>query len=120
MNNEGEHPTSRILVLRDTEDDDGSVWRAVVHYADGCLAIQGFDTGAGVRRVHDADGHEFARDLSAAETARLRVLLGVAEGDDLLAAIAQRFTTTAELSEYLNEAGIPGTYAEWTHRDPPG
>ncbi len=120
MSNEGAHPTSRILVLRDTEDDDGTMWRAVVHYADGCLAIQGFDTGPGVQRVHDADGHEFARDLSAAETGRLRELLGVVDGGDLLSAIEQRFTTTAELEEYLDDAGIAGTFAEWTHRDAPG
>jgi hypothetical protein len=118
MNTEGE--SSKILVMRDTEDDDGTMWRAVVHYVDGCLAIQGFDTGPGVRRVHGDDGYEFARDLSAAETARLRGLLGVADGDDLLAAIGQRFTTTAELEEYLDDAGIAGTFAEWTHRDPPG
>lgn len=113
MNSEGDHPTSSILVMTDTEDDDGTMWRAVVLYSDGCLAIQGFDTGPGVQRAFGTDEYEFARDLSSTEVARFRSLLGIGEGDDLLGAIRERFGTTAELDEYLSDNGMPGSFGEW-------
>ena len=109
MEREGKPSTSKILLMTDTEDEDGTTWRAVVLYADGCLAVQGFDTGPGVQRVYGADQHEFARDLSVAETNRVRDLLGVVDGDDLLAVIDQRFTDTSQFEKFLMTEGVPGT-----------
>lgn len=101
-------------MFTDTEVADGTMWRAVVHYADGCLAVQGFDTRSAAPGEHGVEQHEFARNLSPAETDRLRGLLGVADGDDLLAELGRRFTTTAELEEYLKDEGVPGTFTERT------
>jgi hypothetical protein len=114
MNNEGERKTSTILVFTDTEVADGTTWRAVVLYADGCLSVQGFDTRPGAPGEPGGEQHEFARNLSPAETDRLRGLLGLADGDDLLAEIGRRFTTTAELEDYLQNEGVPGTFTERT------
>lgn len=117
MMSEGDQPTSSILVLADTADDDGTMWRAIVLYADDCLAIQGYDTGAGVQRAHGADDYEFARELSPGETDRLRGLLGIGGGNDLLAALGKRFATAAEIEEFLVDRGIPGDFSAWTYRD---
>ncbi|HET8930126.1 MAG TPA: hypothetical protein VFN21_05655 [Acidimicrobiales bacterium] len=113
MNSEGEQRTSRILVFTDTEVAEGTMWRAVVHYADGSLAIQGFDTGPGVQHDHGPTEFEFARELSPAETDRLGALLGMADGDDLLVELGRRFTTTAEFEDYLKNEGVSGTFTEW-------
>lgn len=106
-------PQSRILVMTDRDDADGTVWRAVVLYADGSLAIQGYDTGPAVQRTFGTDEYEFVRELSTAETDQLGVLLDISGDADLLAVIEERFAGTSDLERFLAQHGPPGTLTAW-------
>jgi hypothetical protein len=99
----------QTLVMESTNDDKGSVMRRV-HLAGGCLSIEGHDLGSGVEEFFGHSEYEFRRSLSKAETTALRERLGVPRRDGLLAAIEDRFRTTHELEQFLEEHGLSGTF----------
>lgn len=103
---------SQIRVMCDTDGTEGTMWRAVVLFADGTLAVQRYDTGAFARRRSSGQGHESARELSRGETDRVRDLLGVDPDGDLLEAIGLRFISTDELEAFLICHGLVGTVTE--------
>lgn len=94
--------------MTDLRDARGTMWRALHLYPDGGLAIEGHDLGAAVEEVFGYGEYEFERRLSPAETTRVRGLLGLAPGDDLLDALAGRFRTTRDVEDFLAGNGIAG------------
>jgi hypothetical protein len=98
------------LVVRDTTDELGTMWRAVRLHGNGMLSILGHDIGPGVEEVFGCREYEFARQLSKQETATLRTAMGLPRRGDLLAAITTRFATTQELEQFLAEHDIRGSF----------
>lgn len=98
------------VVLTDTRDDDGTVWRAVTLTGDGGLALRGHDLGRGVERVFGASEYEFERRLSAQETHDLRALLDVPGGGDVLSVIAERFPGSLGFEDFMLQNGIEGSF----------
>lgn len=97
-----------MLVLVDVEDADGTLWRAIT-IEDDAFVLSGHDTGPGVERILGCREYEFERRLSADETHRLRALLGLTADADLLAGVADRFSSIEELEEFLTGHGLDGT-----------
>lgn len=105
-----EDEARRTLVLRDRRDESGVSWRGVTLLDDGGLEISGHDLGAAVEGHWGYDEYEFSRRLTHSEVARLRALLGVGSGDDLLATIRSRFPETSALEAFLHHNEIAGQF----------
>lgn len=114
MHSEGVETESRVLVLQTTDDAGDTCWQAVVLYAEGSLSVQRYATGPAVRQRFGVDEYEQARDLSVAESDRVRVLLEVGDTEDLLAVIGERFGTTQAFGAFLDRAGIDGSESTMT------
>lgn len=100
----------QTVVFVDAEDEDGSsMWRAVHLSAQGAMVIEAHDQGPALLAALGAEEYEYERRLDVAETARARELLGLTAGDDLLAALQERFASTRDLEEFLVEADVPGS-----------
>jgi hypothetical protein len=100
----------KTLVLNNVTGEDDTMWRAVSLEADGGLSIEGHDLGRDVEEFFGCREYEFTRRLSRRETAALRQLLGVKRRGDLLAVVAERFATTADLERFMKDHGIEGTF----------
>lgn len=103
---------TNVLVLVDHTDTDGSLWRAIT-VDDGSFILSGHDAGPGVERILGCREYEFERELSPAETSRLRSLVGVAEETDVpsfLQAVAERFDSIDEFEAFLEDQGIAGSF----------
>jgi hypothetical protein len=100
----------QTLVLTDARDAGGTTWRAVTLTDDGGLAVLGHDLGRGVERSWGCHEYEFERRLSLEEVTTLRRLLTLPAGDDLLAAIGERFTSTSDLESFAEGHGITGAF----------
>jgi hypothetical protein len=107
MSSDGGEPAT--LVLIGEHDADGTRWRAVELTVGGELVVVGQGLGPGVARFFGCEEYEFRRTLTAADVARLRILLKVSDDDDLLGAIGRSFVDTLSLEEFLVENGIPGS-----------
>ena len=97
-------------MLESQTDEDGVVRRWVELGEGGTLVIAGQDIGAIVERFFGERQYEFARSVAAEDLPRVRELLGVGAGDDLLDAIATRFTEpggSASLERLLADGGVP-------------
>jgi hypothetical protein len=100
----------KTVVVTDTQDEQGSMWRAIRLDRKGSLAIVGHDAGSGVEESFGRREYEFVRQLTKRETAQLRRLLGVGRRGDLLASIRERFPETHELESFIKDHGISGTF----------
>lgn len=97
------------LVLLDTKDDSGSMWRAVSLGDDGSLSIRGYDFGPGVRGLLGQDEYEFERNLVPEQVDVLSECLGLATDGNLLATIDDRFSSTHALEAFAKEHGVTGS-----------
>jgi hypothetical protein len=100
----------RTLVVKNVENEDDTMWRAVRLEGDGRLTIEGHDLGRDVREFFGCNEYEFTRSFSKRETAALRGLLGVDRRADLLATIGERFAETKDLERFAESHGISGTF----------
>jgi hypothetical protein len=101
---------SERRMLESQTDEDGVVCRWVALGDDGTLVIAGQDIGAIVERFFGDREYEFARSVAPEDLPLVRELLGVGAGDDLLDAIATRFTEpggSARLERLLADGGVP-------------
>jgi hypothetical protein len=98
------------LVMRDSTDDDGTMWRAVTLGGDGTLTIAGHDVGPGVEQFFGCREYEFTRRFSKQETIAVCRLLGIDRKRDLLAGITERFASTTELEQRLASQGLAGEF----------
>ncbi len=99
------------LVVMNRRDEKGSLLGELHADQDGTLVIEGHDLGSGVSDFW-GDGlteYEFARTLSPAAVAELRLSLGIGDAP-LLEALGSRFQTTGALEEYLKTNEIETTF----------
>ena len=97
-------------MLESQTDEDGVVRRWVALGDDGTLVIAGQDIGAIVERFFGDREYEFARSVAPEDLPLVRELLGLGTGDDLLDAIAARFSEpggSASLERLLADGGVP-------------
>jgi hypothetical protein len=102
--------TLRQIVLEQSNYERGSTFREVEFRDDGSVAILGQDLGGAPQDFWGCREYEFARHVAAADVPALRQALGVSAGGDLLAAIAERFTRSADLEAFIKEHGIPSEF----------
>jgi hypothetical protein len=98
------------LVMRDSSDEDGTMWRGVTLGGDGTLTIAGHDIGPGVEQFFGCREYEFTRRFSRRETIAVCRLLGVNRKRDLLARIKERFASATELEQMLGKQGLAGEF----------
>lgn len=98
------------IVMTSRQDADGMMLRTVTLTEDGQLKIEGHDLGAGVEKVFHYSEYEYERRLSPDDVARLRELLDLTDGDDLLAAISARFDSNNALEQFLTDNDIEGSF----------
>ena len=110
MADDGAASSTQERTLEYSRTERGTTWRGLKLTDDGGLAIQGQDFGRMVEGFYGSYEYEFTRALSAAETSTLRGLLAVSEDGDLLAAIAERFSTSHALEGFLTQHGITGEF----------
>lgn len=90
-------------VFEDQRDDEGSHrYSAAYLNADGSLVIEIHDLGPVVERAFGMSEYESREAFSADQTARLRESLG----GDLIAAIAERFSNSVQLTGHCESLGI--------------
>lgn len=104
----------RSVTLRDVRDEQGIRFLGASFAADGTLMIEGHDIGDGVEQFFGPGNREYewAWTIPAQHLPQLATALGA--GDDLLAALAARFSNehAAGLQPFLDEQGIP--YDFWS------
>lgn len=104
----------RSVTLRDVRDEEGRRFLGASLAADGALTITGLDSGDGVERFFGPGSREYewVWTIQAQHLPQLALALGA--GDDLLAALAARFTgdQTADLQPFLESQGI--AYDVWS------
>jgi len=100
------------VVLADSSNADGKHWRAVTYDGDGTLRIEGHDLGPGVEDFWGSGytEYEFERMLRPPEVERLRDLLGLGPGENLLEVLATRFEATSAIEKYLEEHGLESEF----------
>ncbi len=90
-------------VFENRVDGDGTRRYSSAHLdADGLLAITTDDSGPAVEKFFGAPDYEALETFSAEQTTRLREALG----QDLIAAIAEKFPDSLALSKYVESTGI--------------
>lgn len=90
-------------VFEDVRDDDGSHRRSAAYLnAHGLLVITIHDRGPVVERAFGMSEYESTEMFTADQTARLKASLG----DDLMFAIAHRFTDSVAFAEYCTSARV--------------
>jgi hypothetical protein len=91
-------------VFEDRRREDGSrTYTAAYLNTDGCLVIETHDLGPVVERAFGASEYEAFETFDRKQTARLREDLG----EDLIAAIGERFPTSSlGLTEYAASIGV--------------
>jgi hypothetical protein len=99
-------------VFEDQRSDDGSRrYSAAYLNKDGTLVIEIHDFGPVVERAFGKSEYESLETFSVDQTARLREALG----DDLISAIAERFTDSAlGLTKHSESLGV-GRGQVWNH-----
>jgi hypothetical protein len=104
--------TTKSVKLRETRDGLGTRYLDARLLDDGSLSIQGQDIGAGVERAFGYGEYEWAWTVRPEHVADL--LSALDSGDDVLAALARRFSgdAAAGVKPFLDEHGIP--YESWS------
>lgn len=107
---------NHAVTLRDVRDEEGRRYLDASLAADGTLTITGLDSGDGVERFFGPGNREYewVWTIQAQHLPQLATALGAGAGDDLLAALAARFTgdRAADLQPFLDEHGI--SYEAWS------
>ena len=102
------------VTLRDTRDEDGSRQLSASLKGDGALLIEGQDIGPGVERFFGPGltEYEWAWIIQPPGVGMLK--LALACGNDILAALKDRFSgdAAADLQRFLEDNGIP--YEPWS------
>jgi hypothetical protein len=98
---------SRITVLRDVRDDQGTRYLGASLTAEGDLVIEGQDRGAGVERIFGVREYEWAWTIRAGNVPALLRALG--SSSDVLSTLSGRFSgdKAAGLKTFLDSHGIP-------------
>ena len=104
--------TTTSVKLRDTRDHLGTRYLGAKLSADGTLTIQGHDLGEGVERSFGYWEYEWAWTIQPEDVATLKSALD--SGDDVLAALAARFSNNAAvgLQPFFDENGV--RYEFWS------
>lgn len=90
-------------MFEDERDDDGSHRHSAAYLnSQGSLVIKIHDSGPVVERSFGMSEYESTETFSADQTARLQESLG----DDLIAAIAQRFRDSAQFAKHCESLSI--------------
>jgi len=91
-------------VFEDRRRKDGSrLYSAAYLNEDGCLVIETHDMGPVVENVFGLSEYEAVETFNPEQTARLREYLG----EDLVAAISERFPTSSRgLTEHAESIGV--------------
>jgi hypothetical protein len=96
----------RVVVLRDSEDAEGTRLLEASLSSDGDLLIQGRDYGDGVEQILGMREYEWGWKIPAGHVPAL--LRALEADDDVLAALKRRFSgnDAADLGEFLDAHGI--------------
>ncbi|HTN24277.1 MAG TPA: hypothetical protein VL120_09850 [Solirubrobacteraceae bacterium] len=97
----------------DSSDGRDSSHRWVTLHDDGRLSIEGQDLGPKVEAFFGVSEYEFARTVAPEGVARLRELLGIGPGDDLLQAIRTRFDgpgASHRLEQFVQSSGVASSF----------
>jgi hypothetical protein len=90
-------------IFEDRRDADGSTRRSVAYVnSRGELVITIHDRGPVVHRAFGMSEYESTEIFTAAQTSRLKASLG----DELIAAIAQRFANSAAFGKHCEAVGV--------------
>ena len=90
-------------VFEDQRDDEGSHrYSAAYLNQNGSLVIEIHDLGPVVERAFGMSEYESREAFSVDQTAQLRADLG----DDLIAAIAERFSNSAQFAKHCESVGV--------------
>jgi hypothetical protein len=90
-------------VFEDVRDDDASHRRSAAYSnAHGLLVITIHDRGPVVERAFGMSEYESTETFTADQTSRLKASLG----DELIAAIAQRFANSAAFGKHCEAVGV--------------
>ena len=105
---------ANYVTLRDTRDEGGSRHLVASLQRDGTLLIEGRDSGPGVARFYGPDltEYEWAWTIRPPDVKTLKQAL--ASGDDVLAALQDRFSgdAAAGLQTFLDDNDVP--YEPWS------
>lgn len=106
--------TTKSVVLRDSRDESGSRFLEATLSADGTLTINGQDLGRGVEEFFGEGDFEYEWTWTIAPKDVTHLMSALESGDDVLAALAKRFSgdAAAGLQPFLEENEIP--YDAWT------
>lgn len=98
--------TPRAVVLRDSEDAEGTRLLEAFLSSDGDILIQGRDYGDGVEKVLGVREYEWAWTIPAGQVPAL--LRALEADDDVLSALQRRFSgnDAAHLGQFLDAHGI--------------
>ena len=98
--------TPRAVVLRDSEDAEGTRLLMASLNGDGDIVIEGRDYGDGVEKVLGVREYEWAWKIPAGQLPALRRALEA--DDDVLSALKRRFSgnDAAHLGQFLDVHGI--------------
>ncbi|WP_267326045.1 hypothetical protein [Mycolicibacterium mucogenicum] len=93
-------------------DQSGGTWfnRWVTLHDDGSMSIEGQDLGDAPLNAFGGREYEFSRAVSPSGVMRFRELLDCAPSEPLLPALRSRFTSTGQIEEALQEAGIDSEF----------
>lgn len=108
-----ERPITTTAHLEWSNDEDNFVRRSVSLDPDGTLRIEGHDMGAGPEAFWGDTEYEFERTVRPGDVERLRDVLGLGTGDDLIAVLAARFNGSGgslRLEQLLKAEGIPSEF----------
>ena len=102
------------MSLRNTRDGLGTRYLDARLLDDGSVSIQGQDLGAGVERAFGSGNSEYEWAWTVRPEHVAELLSALDSGDDVLAALARRFSgdAAAGLQPFLVEHGIP--YESWS------
>ena len=102
-------PETAQLVVEQRNDADGLLVRRLHWYADGSLAVEGHDIGAGVERFFGNSEYEFWRRYSPDEARSILESVDL-PGLEPLTEISQHFASTHALEEHAKALGIEGAF----------
>ncbi len=102
------------ITLRHTHDNLGTRHLHATLSADGTLTIEGQDVGDGVEQVFGPGNREYEWAWTLRPQAAAQLAAALSSGDDLLSALAARFSNeaAADLHSFLDEHSIQ--YDAWS------
>ncbi len=103
------------MTFEQSDDERGFCRRSVSLLDDGSLQIEGHDLGRGVENFWGSglDEYEFSRTVPPDGVIRLRAILDLGDGDDLLGTLHARYGRpggTRELEQLLRDRGIESQF----------